>query len=823
MTSALKKLKKLRGRSLREMRVRARQALAAYSERRGWSENARLPETESFLKRINAAAIESGAVTAEALLEHFRTRSAPRFFASLDEPEETARIFRSRFVGAEEALIARARRITEGRFDLLGLRDLSFGEPVDWHLEPLAGKRAPLRHWSRIDYLSAEVAGDKKITWELNRHQHFLALGRAYLLTKDERYAETFTRHLSSWMNENPPKLGVNWASSLEVSLRAIAWLWALYFFKESESLKPELFLRALKFLYLHARHLETYLSTYFSPNTHLTGEALGLFYLGTLLPEFLEAERWRSSGRRILFEELDRHVRADGVYFEQSTYYHRYTTDFYTHLYVLSQRNRQAVEPKLEEKLKALLDHLMYITRPDGTTPFFGDDDGGRLVLLDEREAKDFRAPLSTGAALFSRGDYKMVAESLAEETLWLLGSEGVEAFDNLSSHQPVDESRAFSVGGYYVMRDGWERDSNYMMVDCGPHGGLNCGHAHADALSFDMAARGRSVLVDAGTYTYTGSREMRDLFRSTAAHNTLTVDDESQSAPGGAFQWESIARSFALRWMSRRRFDFFEGAHDGYTRLKDAATHTRSILFMKGDYWIVRDRVETQGEHALGLHFHFAAGIEAEAETIKGVDVVRAFGDGSAALDLFVFGHEGRWQKSEGWISDCYGQRVEAPVYKFSARLAGAQDFISFLLPASLASESSVREIEAAETRAFEVSRDGVRDVLLMSNDGALARTTGAASDFEWAWLRFGPGEKRPSEALLINGSRFMLDGRRVLEHQAPLSYLFIRRVGEDLYVDAEARPEISCEPLGARRVIFTDAVPGIKANYEEAVRSL
>ena len=76
---------------------------------------------------------------------------------------------------------------------------------------------------------------------------------------------------------------------------------------------------------------------------------------------------------------------------------------------------------------MKALLDHLMHITRPDGTTPFFGDDDGGRLVMFDERAANDFRAALSTGAALFGRADYKHVAGEAAEETLWLLGVAGV------------------------------------------------------------------------------------------------------------------------------------------------------------------------------------------------------------------------------------------------------------------------------------------------------------------------------------------------------------------------------------------------------------
>jgi hypothetical protein len=190
-------------------------------------------------------------------------------------------------------------------------------------------------------------------------------------LTGDERTARVFTAHLDAWMDANPPKLGINWASSLEVAFRSMSWLWAFYFFKSSPSLSAETFKRAWKFLYLSARHLESYLSTYFSPNTHLTGEALGLFYLGTLLPEFKEAKRWQELGRQILIEQLPIHVKGDGVYFEQSSYYHRYTTDFYIHFLLLSRANKVKLPPAVEETLVLLLDHLMYITRPDGTTPF--------------------------------------------------------------------------------------------------------------------------------------------------------------------------------------------------------------------------------------------------------------------------------------------------------------------------------------------------------------------------------------------------------------------------------------------------------------------
>ena len=238
-----------------EISVRVAQQVAILSERGGWSKQASLPSDEQLLKLM-------------------QTRVEPRFFASFAAKVETISEFRRRWPDAEKEIVNNANRISEGTFDLLGLRDLNLGKDIDWHLEPTSGKRTPLRHWSQLNYLDAQLAGDKKITWELNRQQYFTTLGRAYWLTGNERYAEVFVSHLTSWMDHNPPKLGINWASSLEIAFRSISWLWALQFFKESPALTEAVVVRMLKFLYLNALHLETFLSTYFSPNTHLTGRS---------------------------------------------------------------------------------------------------------------------------------------------------------------------------------------------------------------------------------------------------------------------------------------------------------------------------------------------------------------------------------------------------------------------------------------------------------------------------------------------------------------------------------------------------------------------
>src|SRR5207245_3324248 len=136
-----------------------------------------------------------------------------------------------------------------------------------------------------------------------------------------------------------PVRHGINWASSLEVALRLIAWCWSLALFEASPALRPELFARMQASIEDHARHVERYLSHYFSPNTHLTGEALGLFYAGTVFPDLRPARRWRARGTRILAEATARQVLPDGVYYEQSTCYQRYSVEILLHYLILGGR----------------------------------------------------------------------------------------------------------------------------------------------------------------------------------------------------------------------------------------------------------------------------------------------------------------------------------------------------------------------------------------------------------------------------------------------------------------------------------------------------
>jgi hypothetical protein len=815
MSASIAQLKKLRSKDLEEVKVRGKQELSKLGERLLGSGAAEMSDG-ALLNAISPSSRNgSGEGTSLLILERIHSfatgvcvsSEAQTFFPSLARPEEIAAVMARRFPAARRALIERANRAIAGRFDLLGFHNISFGSPIDWHLEPTTGKRAPLDHWSKIDYLDASVAGDKKVTWELNRHSHFVTLGQAYWLTGDERYAKAFVAQISSWMDANPPKRGINWASSLELAFRSIAWLWALHLLSTSNHLTSKLVARIFKHLIAHGRHIESYLSTYFSPNTHLTGEALGLFYLGTALPEFNQASQWRKLGLDILLEQLPKHIREDGVYFEQTSYYHRYTIDFYTHLVALARASRLTLPAVVEERLALALDHLMWMKRPDGAFPLIGDDDGGQLIKLGERNTDDFRDTLASGAALLGRGDWKYVAGEAAVETLWLLGVDGLARYDEIEAYQPAGEARAFSVGGYYVMRDGWSEDASFAIVDCGPHGASSCGHAHADALALEFAAGQVSWLVDPGTFTYTADARARNEFRETSAHNTVTVDGESQSVPDGPFSWKHIASVTAHEFIAEESFTYFEGSHNGYERLNDPVTHMRSVLFVKRDasqslpsYLIVRDEMNARHCHDYAIRYHLPARCRA---TMKD-DRIEATDQSGNKLSISVFGQtQPRARVSQASISRAYGKREPAPVAVFEARGERSQEFMSFILP--LAAKNQTARVEQQKTDvaragAFTVSFNDSYDVVVTGNGINPIECKRLSAVASMAWARFIG--TRLTRACMIRGKSIEIKDSISLHSATVVKHCVIQLESDRIEVSIEGATRFAlntCAPTG------------------------
>jgi hypothetical protein len=617
---------------------------------------------------------------------HAREAAAVRFFAGAGEDAAQQReSARGEWLSD---LRARADAILDGAFDLLGHRGLRFGDPIDWHLDPISGRRAPMIHWRRIDALDFTVVGDSKVIWELNRHQWMVTLAQAYRLTGDERFAEGALARLDDWSAANPYPLGINWSSSLEAALRIVAWSWTMVLIRESPALTSDRLARWQTLMRAHARHVERYLSQYYSPNTHLTGEALGLVYAGVVLAGSADAARWRDTGRRVLVAELDRQVRSDGVHFEQATCYQRYTADIYLHLLLLARRNHLHLPDHVEPAIARTVRALLLLAQPDGSVPNIGDADGGWLLPLAPRAPRDCRGTFGVAAVVFDDDELAWAAGECPVEVDWLCGADGRRAFARLGRRPPAIASTLLGAGGYAIMRTGWHTDAHQAIVDVGPLGcPVSGAHGHADLLSLQCVAFGEVFLVDPGTYCYTADARWREHFRSSTAHSTLVVDAQSQARPAGPFSWRGRPNATLHAWVSTATHDIVDGSHDGYRRGSRGVRHRRRVVFLKPTAWIVIDEIIGDGAHDLELRYQFAP----RAVTLEAGGWVRAEGTRGRGLWLQVTApepialglREGARDPIDGWVSPAYGVRVPAPVVIASGRCDGGTQIVTAIVP--------------------------------------------------------------------------------------------------------------------------------------------
>jgi hypothetical protein len=723
-----------------------------------------------------------------ALSEHFA--SAPqRFVIGPRVRSEVAERVRLTFPDGPRQAQVRGDRLLSGEYDLLGYVALRFGSggaAPDWHYDPVNVRRAPMRFWSSVQYLSPSC-GDHKIIWELNRHQHWIALGRAYWLTADPRFREAFTGQLASWLGANPPLVGINWASMLELGLRSVSWMWALNFFvdptiDDGEPWMVDLLLALDRQL----GQIERNLSQYFSPNTHLIGEGLALNVAGPTLPELGASPRREALGRRVLTAEIERQIAPDGGHVERSTHYHRYTLDFYLLALIVARMTHDPIAPVFEQAVSRLACAARLLADDRGRLPRIGDDDAGSLLPICGREADDIRDSLGSAAALVGRSALQV--GRMPEECLWLLTHPMFAgALDGLRSarEQATVTSAALPETGCYVSRS---TAGDHLVIDAGPHGYRNGGHAHADALSLTLGVRGVPLLIDAGTGCYTTDPALRDRLRSTALHNTLLLDHRPQSIPSGPFHWSHTATATMRRWRTNGRFDYFDGVHDGYSPLE----HRRHVFVLHGDLLVVGDLVDGSGMHLACVHWHIHPQWQVD---VRGRRAQCSSGDSRVELVVpngIVERFTGDIATGLGWHSPCYGRIEPATTIRVSDSGVAPMWIVSVL---GLDPDNPIVEVDnvrvwaeagvLGRSAAVRIRRAASTDYFMIAHPIAGVDATWRMAEFETdarAMFCRMDEHRRVTRVAIVDGSRVRTTGKRRVKAVLP-------REVPDLHLDLGA----------------------------------
>jgi len=618
-----------------------------------------------------------------------------------------------------------AEKIIRHDFDLLGSgkRDLSEAatdtsgagsktgsyRKINWHRDFKSGLEwEPDVLYTDIPIIRGD-GSDIIVPWELSRFQHLPTLGIAYWIVGDERYAREFVDEIRDWQDNNPPLYGVNWTCPMDVAIRAVNWIWGYGFFSGSPQLDDGFLTGFLKSLYVHGKYIEANLerSSRLAPlarpllqnrlgpsvttdvwrglrTNHYVADLVGLLYIGTLFSGARAGKKWRCFAARELIKGMGEQVYPDGVDYEGSISYHRLVTELFLSATLLGVKNGISFPVSYLERLEKMVEFVMHYTKPDGMAPQIGDNDDGRLHVLEgygRQNPADHRHILSVGAALLERSDLADAAGGFDAEAFWLVGEKRKPGRGKAGDPNDHLSSRGFPSGGYYVMRS----HNLYMIVDCIPADPrAPSGHKHNSRLSCELYAYDKSFIVDPGAYIYTADKEMRNIFRSTAYHNTVVVDGDEQNRfdEDDLFSLGMDAAVRVNKWEAGADNDILDAEHYGYRRLEHPVTHRRQILFCKqGGYWVVKDTLTGEGVHQLDLYFHLCPG---EVEPAGDHPLAVKTKTEGANLAIIPLETEGLGMEiEEGWVSYRYGVKERAPVVRYSKHSEAPTSFCSVLCP--------------------------------------------------------------------------------------------------------------------------------------------
>jgi hypothetical protein len=572
-------------------------------------------------------ALGDGAETTPEIFSRWLTRDgAGEFWVPVDTASDWAR---NTWTPADKRIADGA---AWGVLDLLGSGPVKVGETPDWRRDLYTGREWPLRHAFRIG-LHRGDGSDIRTVWEMSRGAYFLCLGRTFWHTGNERYRDTFARHVASWPAANPLGRGPNWTTPMEAAIRAANWVLALLVFSRADGLGLDFWEGMLANLFTTGLFLERYPEWHpVYRGNHYVADGVGLAYLGALFRDTIEGARWLRAGARILDSEMQRQVHGDGTSFEASLGYHRLVTELFDYGGAVVRRNLpNALSADYDQRLARMYEFIGAYLPPSDEAPMLGDADDSRLHAV-------------SAEGWFSPRRHRL----------------------GLPRQPPATAtSSAFPQGGFYVLRAG----KDHLITRCGPVGLAGAGsHDHNDHLSFELVLGGRRVVSDSGTYVYTRDLAQRFAFRGTAAHSVVQLAETEQNPIVPERPWRVLAdrtRSRSMRWEIAPDRLLFEGQHHGYAHRPSGTVCRRRFIAQLGETqrrWHITDELIGTGSEPVTWRLHLAptevrhltsAPTRHELE-LPGIPIVRLVIAAPAGFELTI---------EESLASDRYGVYYPRP----------------------------------------------------------------------------------------------------------------------------------------------------------------
>ena len=456
-------------------------------------------------------------------------------------------------------------------------------QPVDF------GEKVSDIDWGHIP------GDDPEWLYAMNRHTSFVNLGKAWLYTGKEKYAQKYAELISDWIDRVPltKESSENTWRSLEAGLRCEFWLRAMKMFKHSSVMTSELKHKIETCLLVHGDYLAEKYNHFHELSNWGVLQDHGLFLLGV----YFDKAEWRDLALKRLDLNIYRSIMRDGSQWEQSPMYHCEVLHCAIDVLLIARQNKIAVPKRYEENMFKMSHALASWVTPDG-----------RLLCQSDSDNVDARDMVLIGALLFKDSRLRtVVGDKMLEESYWDFGPEKEAEYLAIPTVPQELTSAALPDSGNYLLRSNGSSDSGYLHFHCGCMGS---GHGHADQLHIDAGIGGEDVLIDSGRYTYVDC-ELRKILKQPAAHNTTRVDGEDFTAYIDTWAYGKMAVPIKNQHTFTDKADLVGGMHLGY--LNKGVMAGRKVIYLKElDVALICDQFYTKDNqsHSYEANFHFNEG---------------------------------------------------------------------------------------------------------------------------------------------------------------------------------------------------------------------
>ena len=462
--------------------------------------------------------------------------------------------------------------------------------------------------------------GDPEWIYMLNRHEYLYKLLLAYNFTNNIIYVEKLKWFLNHWIRTNSiVSEGTKTTRTIDTGIRCMQWQFLLIHMIgrgliDQEEAETVLDSMSQQFDYMRNSYMDKYLLSNWGV-LQTAAICQGYLWFKEYLPDN-GMEQW---ALKELEHQTELQILDDGSHWEQSIMYHIEV------LLVLMKLFSNLEDARwILNRIDSMSRYVLYSAAPDHCQ-----------IAQCDSDVTDVRDVLIKAAVLTGDGRYKYGGYNTMDlDSAWLLGRKGICRYDALKAVKPKTLSFNAADSGNIYFRSGWEEDSHFTYMKCGP---LGSSHGHADLTHISLYYKGKSFLVDSGRYSYREEEPLRVLLKSAQSHNVCVVDDEFPRRPTGSWKYDSFGQCMKNYYREEGPVHYGEMACYGALPSGEYCLILRKIMAVDCGIWLIVNDIFCTGFHQVKEYYHLDSSVEAVPFAFDGDGRQWELKNGNVKLNLW------------------------------------------------------------------------------------------------------------------------------------------------------------------------------------------